>query len=56
MHVAPGCFKLLDLAMNGSGIRDTARVLGTSPDTVLGELKNQESQLEPVNRALQAQL
>jgi insertion element IS1 protein InsB len=26
-------------ALNGSGIRDTARVLGLSPDTVLNELK-----------------
>lgn len=48
--------QIIDLAMNGSGIRDTARVLGISPDTVLDELKNQESQLEPVNRPLLAQL
>ncbi len=30
---------ITDLALNGSGIRDTARVLGSSPQTVMGELK-----------------
>jgi len=29
----------MDLTLNGSGIRDTARVLGISPQTVMGELK-----------------
>ena len=28
--------KITDLALNGSGIRDTARVLGISPQTVMG--------------------
>ena len=28
-----------DMAMNGSGIRDTSRVLGISPTTVIKELK-----------------
>jgi len=28
-----------DMALNGSGIRDTARVLGVSPTTVLTTLK-----------------
>ena len=27
------------MALNGSGVRDTARVLGISPQTVMGELK-----------------
>ncbi|RZK28470.1 MAG: hypothetical protein EOO63_11200 [Hymenobacter sp.] len=27
------------MALNGSGICDTARVLGISPQTVMGELK-----------------
>jgi len=27
------------MALNGSGVRDTARVLGISPQTVTGELK-----------------
>src|SRR5262245_6540756 len=30
---------MIDMALNGSGIRDTARVLGISTDTVLNELK-----------------
>ena len=33
--------KILDMALNGSGIRDTARVLGISPVTVIKELKKQ---------------
>ena len=28
-----------DLSLNGSGVRDTARVLGISPTTVIHELK-----------------
>src|SRR5512144_2641520 len=31
--------KILDMAVNGSGIRDTARVLAISPVTVIRELK-----------------
>ncbi len=31
--------RLLDMALNGSGIRDTARVLELSPTTVIRELK-----------------
>ena len=31
--------RITDLALNGSGVRDTARVLGISPQTVMGELK-----------------
>jgi transposase-like protein len=31
--------KIIDMALNGSGIRDTARVLGVSINTVLSELK-----------------
>jgi transposase-like protein len=30
---------MVDMAMNGSGIRDTARVLHVSPKTVISELK-----------------
>ena len=29
----------IDMALNGSGIRDTARVLAISPTTVISELK-----------------
>lgn len=31
--------QIVDLALNGSGIRDTARVLGVSPVTVIKVLK-----------------
>ena len=39
IHVPGVRAKITDLALNGSGIRDTARVLGISPQTVMGELK-----------------
>ncbi|MCB1921521.1 MAG: IS1 family transposase [Candidatus Competibacteraceae bacterium] len=31
--------KIIDMAINGSGIRDTARILDISPTTVINELK-----------------
>ena len=31
--------QMVDMALNGSGIRDTARVLGVSPMTVMTTLK-----------------
>ena len=31
--------QVIDMALNGSGIRDTARVLKISPTTVINELK-----------------
>ena len=31
--------QIIDMALNGSGIRDTARVLEISPTTVINELK-----------------
>ena len=37
--------QIIDLALNGSGIRDTARVLGISTDTVLSELKKRNATL-----------
>lgn len=33
--------KIVDMAMNASGIRDTVRVLNISPTTVLNKLKQQ---------------
>lgn len=39
VHEAGVRAKITDMALNGSGIRDTARVLGISPQTVMGELK-----------------
>ena len=39
-HVPPGVReKIIDMAMNGSGVRDTGRVLGISKDTVTSVLK-----------------
>ncbi len=32
--------KIIDMAMNGSGVRDTSRVLGISITTVIAHLKN----------------
>ncbi len=32
--------KIITMAMNGSGVRDTARVLGVSITTVINHLKN----------------
>jgi transposase-like protein len=31
--------KIIEMALNGSGVRDTARVLNISPTTVINELK-----------------
>ena len=31
--------QIIDMALNGSGIRDTARVLGISPNTIINEIK-----------------
>lgn len=31
--------QIIEMALNGSGVRDTARVLGISAQTVMGELK-----------------
>src|SRR5713226_10162073 len=43
--------QIVDMAMNASGIRDTARVLRESPTTVIKELKNKEADLQQVNPA-----
>ena len=37
--------RIVDMAMNASGIRDTARVLHISPNTVLAELKKRHLRL-----------
>lgn len=51
----PGTKKMIiDMAMNGSGIRDTSRVLGISQNTVISEIKKQESKLDSVNRSVLA--
>ena len=38
-HVPEIKEQIIDMALNGSGIRDTARVLQISPTTVINELK-----------------
>ncbi len=43
------------MAMNGNGIRDTARVLHISPTTVIEELKKSRS-LQAVNETKLAEL
>ena len=43
---------IIDMSLNASGVRDTARSLHISPDTVLSALKKQEPALESVNTAL----
>lgn len=47
---------LSDMAVNGSGIRDTARVLQISPTTGTRRVKKKEQNLEPVNTQLIQQL
>src|SRR6266581_216131 len=42
--------QVVDMALNGSGIRDTARVLKISPTTVINELKKKEPALTSVNQ------
>ena len=36
--------KIVEMTLNGSGIRDTARVLKISPTTVINELKKKEGE------------
>jgi insertion element IS1 protein InsB len=44
--------QIIDMSLNASGVRDTARSLHISPTTVLSELKKKEGGLESVNTAL----
>jgi len=43
---------IIDMSLNASGVRDTARSLHICPNTVLRELKKKETALESVNTAL----
>ena len=43
---------IIDMSLNASGVRDTARVLRISTDTVLSALKKKEAVLESVNTEL----
>ena len=52
-----GCLKktketVIDMAVNGSGIRDTGRVLNISPNTVINTLKSKEEDLDFVNKRI----
>jgi hypothetical protein len=44
--------QIVDMSLNASGVRDTARVLHISTDTVPNELKKNEAALESVNTVL----
>src|SRR3989454_7786713 len=44
--------QIIDRSLDASGVRDTARVLRISTDTVLSELRKKEAALESVNSAL----
>ena len=39
--------QIVDMAMNASGLRDTARVLHVSPTTVINELKKRHLTCQP---------
>ena len=43
---------ILKMAINGSGIRDTARVLDISPETVIETIKNADDMIENMNHEL----
>jgi insertion element IS1 protein InsB len=43
---------IIDMRLNASGVRDTVRLLPSSPTTVLRELKKKEVGLESVNTAV----
>jgi len=43
---------IIDMSLNASGVRDTARSLHISPTTVVRDLKKKEEMLESVNPAL----
>ena len=44
--------QIVDMSLNTSGVRDTARVLRISTDTVLRALRKKEAALELVNTGL----
>jgi transposase-like protein len=47
--------KIVDMALNGSGIRDTSRVLGISTATVMAYLKNLRRQPFPLSSSTKSQ-
>src|SRR4028119_2181206 len=49
-------YQIVEMSLNGSGVRDIARVLHVSPSTVIRELKKKKPQLQVVNHKLLATL
>ena len=47
---------IIDMSLNASGVRDTARSLRVCPNTILRELKKKETALESVNTSLRRTL
>ena len=45
----------MDMALNGSGLRDTARVLGVGKNTVIATIKDQATEVVTVNPHLGSQ-
>jgi hypothetical protein len=45
-------YTMIDMSLNASEVRDTARVLRIGMGTVLSELRKQEAALESVNTVL----
>jgi len=48
--------QIVEMSLNGSGVRDIARVLHVSPSTVIRELKKKKPHLQVVNQKLLATL
>ena len=48
--------QIIDMAMNGSGTRDTGRVLGVSKDTVTSVLKKQKTFLSKSTKTISKNL
>jgi transposase-like protein len=44
--------QIVEMSLNGSGVRDIARVLHVSPSTVIRELKKKKPYLQAVNQKL----
>jgi len=44
--------KLIEMTLNGSGVRDIARVLSVCTETAISEIKKKASTLQSVNKNL----
>jgi transposase-like protein len=45
-------YQTMEMSLNGSGVRDIARVLHVSPSTVIRELKKKKPHLQAVNQKI----